>query len=244
MPKLTNIKSIGSGKYRVLIDDEKYILYEDILIEEQLLKPCDISIEKLAKIKSKNEYYQAYYKIIKYLSYSLRTKKEIIIKLRTLGVDNENIYLIIDRLEKEGYLDSNKYIKAYINDHINLSLDGPNKIFNDLVNNGFNEKVIYEYLDIFDDELWTSRVKKIIEKKIKSNHKYSSSILKQTIKKELIQKGYNSFLDLVNDITFNDDNIYEKEYQKVYEKLSKKYNGEELKFKIKQKMYSKGFFKE
>ena len=32
-----------------------------------------------------------------------------------------------------------------------------------------------------------------------------------------------------------------KEYQKYYNKLSKKYKGKELEYKLKQKMYSLGF---
>ena len=37
------------------------------------------------------------------------------------------------------------------------------------------------------------------------------------------------------------DNIAKKEYYKLYKKLSKKYSGETLELKIKQKMYQKGF---
>ena len=36
-------------------------------------------------------------------------------------------------------------------------------------------------------------------------------------------------------------NIYKKEYDKVYKRLSRKYSGSELEYKVKQKMYALGF---
>lgn len=35
--------------------------------------------------------------------------------------------------------------------------------------------------------------------------------------------------------------MYEKEYKKIYDKLSKKYSGKELEYKVKQKDVSEGF---
>ena len=40
---------------------------------------------------------------------------------------------------------------------------------------------------------------------------------------------------------YDDSKIYEIEYKKVYDKLSKKYSGRELEYKVKEKMYQKGF---
>ena len=38
----------------------------------------------------------------------------------------------------------------------------------------------------------------------------------------------------------NDIELAKKEYDKLYKKLSRKYSGEELKYKIKEKLYQKG----
>ena len=38
----------------------------------------------------------------------------------------------------------------------------------------------------------------------------------------------------------NDSNIAKKEYDKLYKKYSRKYSGDELKYKIREKMYLKG----
>jgi hypothetical protein len=59
----------------------------------------------------------------------------------------------------------------------------------------------------------------------------------------LLNLGYN--IDLINRVLNSkklvDDSLYKKEYEKEYNKLSKKYSGKELEYKLKQRMYQKGF---
>ena len=43
-------------------------------------------------------------------------------------------------------------------------------------------------------------------------------------------------------INFDDKLIYEKEYQKAYNKLIKKYDEDKAKILAKQKLYTKGFY--
>ena len=49
-------------------------------------------------------------------------------------------------------------------------------------------------------------------------------------------------MEVLNSLSITDnEEIARKEYQKYYNKLSKKYSGRELEYKLKQKMYSLGF---
>lgn len=64
------------------------------------------------------------------------------------------------------------------------------------------------------------------------------------IRIDLLNLGYSNALieNVINNISFCDENeILEKEFQKEYRKLSKKYNGNELNTKIKYNLYKKGF---
>ena len=48
--------------------------------------------------------------------------------------------------------------------------------------------------------------------------------------------------EALEEFSFQDNlEIYEKEYKKVKNKLSKKYRGEELDYQIKMKLFQKGF---
>ena len=69
-------------------------------------------------------------------------------------------------------------------------------------------------------------------------------MLRKKILTELTMQGFSkSNIELVmNEIEFgSDEEIKQREYEKLYKKLSKKYSGAELELKIKQKLYQKGF---
>lgn len=242
--KVENIKLNKNGKYEVTINNEKYKLYQDVVIKYLLFSKKDIDEKLLSQIKEDNLFYENYYKIIKFINVKLRTENEIRKKLNTLNVLKKEQDSIIELIKKQGYLNDEIYIKSYINDKLNLSYEGPFKIKNYLLKNGFDEIIISKYLD-FDNEFWKERIGKIINKKIKTNKNYSKKMLIQKLSSELNNLGYSKdmYNTLLNNISFDDDSIYEKEYNKIYNKLIKKYPEDKAKLLTKQKLYLKGFYK-
>lgn len=242
--KVENIKLNKNGKYEVTINNEKYKLYQDVVIKYLLFSKKDVDEKLLEQIKGDNLFYENYYKIIKFINVKLRTENEIRKKLNTLNVLKKEQDSIIELIKKQGYLNDEIYIKSYINDKINLSYEGPFKIKNYLLKNGFDEIIISKYLD-FDNEFWKERIGKIINKKIKTNKNYSKKMLIQKLSSELNNLGYSKdmYNTLLNNISFDDDSIYEKEYNKIYNKLIKKYPEDKAKLLTKQKLYLKGFYK-
>ena len=87
------------------------------------------------------------------------------------------------------------------------------------------------------------RLKKLILKKINSNHKYSNSNLKQRVLSEMINLGYSKekILEIIDNNILSDDEIIKREFNKIYNKLKLKYSGVELAIKLKQKLLYKGF---
>lgn len=242
--KAENIKLNKNGKYEVTINNEKYKLYQDVVIKYLLFSKKDVDEKLLEQIKEDNLFYENYYKIIKFINVKLRTENEIRKKLNTLNVLKKEQDSIIELIKKQGYLNDEIYIKSYINDKLNLSYEGPFKIKNYLLKNGFDEIIISKYLD-FDNEFWKERIGKIINKKIKTNKNYSKKMLIQKLSSELNNLGYSKdmYNMLLNNISFDDDSIYEKEYNKIYNKLIKKYPEDKAKLLTKQKLYLKGFSK-
>ena len=71
--------------------------------------------------------------------------------------------------------------------------------------------------------------------------------LPKKITNDLVMLGYD--IDLINrvisDYDFsNDKDMVKKEYDKLYKRLSRKYSGNELEYKIKEKLYQKGLYYE
>ena len=63
---------------------------------------------------------------------------------------------------------------------------------------------------------------------------------------DLERLGYHAsiYQSELSRLEVDDTNLYQEEYQKLFQKLSKKYQGKELEWRIKQKLYQKGFRKE
>lgn len=174
----------------------------------------------------------------------MRCKKELKEYLSSKEVDLKEIEKVIEILEKNEYLNEEIYVESFINDKILLSNDGPNKIRKELQTKGINTKTIEEKIVIFEKEQQIEKINKIITKMIKSNKSKSTYILKNKIIDYLSNLGYEKslILDLLSNFELEDSkDLIKKEYDKIYKKLSKKYSGKELEYKVKQKMYSLGF---
>lgn len=240
--KIEKYKYLGNGKYKVSIDNSEYIIYEDIILKYSILSKDSISQKELDTYLKDNEFYEAYYKSLSYIKSRLRSEKEIK-KYLSKSYSNKTIESIIERLAKEGYIDENIYTDAYITDQINLKVSGPLKIENELIKLGISKETIEKHLRVFTKDEQYTKIRKIIEKEIKLNKNKSAVMLKNKILKLLIDKGFykQDILNCIEEFDFDDSKIYENEYKKVYDKLEKKYSGKELEYRIKEKMYQKGF---
>ncbi len=122
-------------------------------------------------------------------------------------------------------------------------MDGPNKIKKELSDNGIDNNTIEEVIEEYTKDIELERIEKIVNKQIKLNKNKGSNLLKKKINMYLINLGYNydSINTILNSVKISDNDLYKKEYDKLYNTLSKKYSGKELEYKLKQKLYQKGF---
>lgn len=241
--KINNIKQVSTSKYSVVIDDQKYTLYDDVLIEFNILKAKEIDDQVFDHLIYKNNYYDAYHKIINYISFKLRTEKEIKDKLYSYKIDKEIILEILNKLKEEKLIDNQKYIISYINDQINLTLNGPKKIEYNLIKLGFKKEDFINYIDSYDESIWIKRCNKLIEKKQKESIKSSYKNTIQKYKVYLNNMGYKESYyssNLLN-LSFDDLDALKRDYLKLYIKYSKKVDNTQLDYLIKQKLYAKGY---
>lgn len=242
--KIKKYTKLKSNKYNVEIDDLNVKLYDDVIIKFELLRKDEIDEDLFQEITEYNDRLEAYYKALKYISRKLRTEKEMIKYLEN-DYSRSVVRETIDKLKKDGYLNEEIYLKSYLIDQVNLGISGPNKIKKDLVKLGIDaEKVVSKISEISDD-IWLSKLEKIVNKKIKSNKSYSTNKLKEKLLYDLSNLGYYKWMieEVINKSEFsNNDNLIEKEYSKAYNKLSKKYTGYELETKIISKLITKGFY--
>ena len=241
--KILKYKKI-KNKYKVYFDNDSSIdLYENTILNNNLLLKKDISESDLDKIKKDNEKEEIYERSLKYINIKMRSKEEIKKYLSKYKYNNSSIEYVIKKLENSKIINDELYIKAYIYDKINLSNDGPNKIKYYLLSEKMDENLINNYLDEIDEEVVKNKLNRLIDKKIKSIKNCSGNVLKQKITMYFINLGYSK--EMIEEVLSNKDVDNNEEgvklYNKLYNKYSKKYQGYELENLLRQKMYQKGF---
>lgn len=241
--KIIKYKKMSKGRYKVTFDATELILYEDVIIKHGLLLNKDITLELLETIIEENKYYEVYNLSLSLIEIKMRTENELKNNLEKKGFEKQLIEEVIERLKKEGYINEKQYIEAYINDKLNLSKEGPFKIKRDLLNLELPEPLIEDYLNQIPYNIWKEKLEKIINKRINLMKSKSLYTIKTKLKVELFNLGYQSELidELLNNVTKDETNIIEKEYEKAYNKYSKKHSGSYLENNIKSHLYKKGF---
>lgn len=239
--KVEKIVKKNKNVYQIKFSDNTSLnFYDDTIIKYNLLVNKNIDDATYKEALLFNQKAEAYYKAINYINQKLRTKREIEKKLKDYNKDI--VKEVIIKLEEQKYLNDDMYIKSYINDQINLTLKGPKKIIYELNKLGF--KNVDNYMSDITDDVWDIKIKKIINKKEKSNHNLSKNFLKRKIKGDLVNLGYSPslFQDILDNWNFYENGeVVKKEVNKFLRKYQNKYSEEELKYKLKNYLYSKGF---
>ena len=241
--KVTKYRMLKNDMYEITFEGHKYIVHSDLILKSKLLLRDDVTPETLEKLVFENQVYEAYNIALRQLATRVRCYKELYNTLIKKGFDSNKIKEALEILIKQGYLSDKDYAKCYVHDQIALTNNGPWKIRKKLEENNIAEKYIDEALEPFTESIQKEKVKKLIAQLIKSNHNKSAYSLKQKAIVYLINLGYSKEIinPFISRIDFDDQKIFHRELLKIKKALSKKYQGEELQRRIKQKLYAKGF---
>lgn len=242
--KILKFTKMRNGMYKLKLEDESEIkVHEELILKKELLLTKDISLEDVNDIDKLNNNYNAYDIAVKYISTKVRSCYEVYDFLEKKEISKDIIHEVIEKLKKQNYLDDKIYAKAFVNDRIKFSNNGPYKIKRELEEKRVSNLIIDEVLSIFNESLEKEKLSKLVPKYVKTIRNKSYTMMKSKVLDYFSNLGYNKsiVLDLLSDIDYDDSLAREKEYDKLYRKYSKKYSGSELEYKIKQAMYKNGY---
>jgi len=244
--KILKYKKKKNGMYELELDNGVIVdTYEEVILAHDLLITKNINDIDYNSIEKDNKYYDCYYRALKLIKVSAKSRKELYLKLGSLDYENSDINGALDQLEKQGYLNDMAYANSYVNLKIMTTCYGPGKIRRELEQKGIAQSVIEKVMLQYTRQIQREKIDKIVNKQIRANHNKSNALLKRKIGNDLVMQGFyrediNSAIDNSN---FSDDKlIMQKEYEKIKNRLSKKYSGQELEYKIREKMAQKGFY--
>lgn len=242
--KIQKIKKLNSGKYKIEFENgDKISTYDDVILKNQLLFHKDVDVETFQQLNKDTEYFALYNKMLKKITTKLRSEKEIKEFLEKENASEKDQKSIVKKLKEIGMINDLAFAKAYVSDHVFLSNEGPYKIRRGLEEHHISEEWIEEAMTTIKEEDIENKLQKIIIKKLKLNKKHSNYMLKQKLLAELSSNGFSKEMigRIFDENSINSDSVIEKEAERVYTKLVRKYEGRELGQKLKEKLYQKGF---
>lgn len=193
-----NIYNVYLSNGEVLELDESVITNNELLLKKR------IDYDLYDKLKRDNKICILVNASIKYINVRLRSIKEIKDYLLKKEDDTDLIDEVISRLMKMGYLDDRRFTEAYIKDKLNFTSWGDYKIINELNKLGISSLDIENNIDLLNDDILNERMRKIIDKDIRTNKKYSGLKLKNKIYNHLLTSGYSKekVISLINSYDF------------------------------------------
>lgn len=246
--KILKYKKKKNGQYELMLESgEELSLYEEVILNFDLLLKKSISDDKRDMILRANQEYDVYYVALKSLKSRFKSVKDLRELLLKKQYPQELVEKAISKLLGQGYLDDRSFAKAYINQQMITTSKGPKKIEKELLDKGVSSDIIFSEISVFTKEEQLPKIEKVASRLLKSNRSRGGAVLKRKIVHDLQVLGYDisNIEEILSKMDFSDTkDISKREAEKLYRRLSKKYSGGELEYKIKEKLYQKGLYYE
>lgn len=156
----------------------------ELILREQLKKGMEVDVEKLQEIIVEDEKKTAFSKVIKYISSTIKTEKQIKDYLKRKEYNQSTIEYVIGKLKEYNYIDDEQFARSFVLTY--ASKYGKLKLISALRSKGITEEVID---NVFTDELKIeSNIMQVAEKYLKNKEKSPQTFMK--LSRFLCSRGY------------------------------------------------------
>ena len=121
-------------------------------------------------------------------------RKDVRTKLERQGADTKTIESILNRLEKDGFIDENRYAQAFVHDKYLFDKWGRLKIRNSLRLKGISQGDISEALQQIDEEIYLDNLRHVISSKRRTTKAETPFALSQKLLRFAASRGYEPYL--------------------------------------------------
>lgn len=145
---ITSIDRKGKDIYDIFIDNAySFSVSEEDYLKFSLYDKKEISSDELNKLKQSSNFTMAKTKALVYLSYKIRTSKEIQEKLLKEGFNQNAIEQVIKELSSQGYINDMLYVRKFIYDRNKLNPKSMRMLTFELKNKGIDDDLIAQGLN-------------------------------------------------------------------------------------------------
>ncbi len=203
--KIEKYEFTKKNNYNIYLSNGEVItLNERVITKNELLLKKEIDNELYDRLMHDNKVCEAFDAGVKYISIRYRSIKEMKDYLLKKEYPSDIVDEAIQSLISNAYLDDDRFTKAYIKDKMAFTSKGDYKIRMELSSLGIDNSIIDNNILTIDNDILINKMKKIIDKDIKSNKKYNGSELKNKIYNHLINQGYSKekVINVINTYDF------------------------------------------
>jgi regulatory protein len=246
------VQKHNKERYSIFTDNgagEEYAFSvdEDVLIKYDLKKGMELDDLGITEILFQDDIRKAYNTAIQYLSRRMRSEGEVREHLRKKEIADPVIQEAIHKLYEYKFLNDEEFAKAFVRTQLNITDKGPELIKTEMKEKKLSRTIIEMAIKEYPIQSQIDKAAQLGQKYAAKNQKDSSRILKQKIEQLLVRKGYPfSVISIaMEDIVVEKQDEAEMDalnYQG--EKLRRKHSklsGSDLRHKLKQGLYKKGF---
>lgn len=249
LPVITKIQSQKKkGRYNIFLDEEYAFPVDEALIVKHLLrKGMEVSSEFQQILQTEDTFRKAYQRSLNYLSYGLRSEKEVRDDLIEKEFE-EYVFDVIQKLKEQRLINDLEYAKSYVRTAANLNRKGPRTIQNELKQRGIDELKIEEAMPEYPFEDQMENAVKLAEKQWAKTKRQSQRETLQKVKQFLMQKGFSTDVINIAVETIDTEKEADEEYdalvlqgEKAWGRYARKAEGYELIQKTKAYLFNKGY---
>ncbi|MGY3738019.1 RecX family transcriptional regulator [Weissella soli] len=251
MPKVTKTtRTRTPGRYNIYLDDEfAFAVDEKVLIKYNLFPETAFTSDEIETIKAAEFEQKAYQTALKYATGQMRTKMQVIMKLKEKDFPNQVIGQVITRLAQANVLDDRLYAEMYVQSAVRSGKLGPKGVAQKLKQMGVDRFLIEDALVQYPAEDQADAIDRQVEKLMAKYHHQSHFMAQRKTTQKLMQLGFDqgvikrALTQYLSDHPVDQDDELEKlgsEAEKVAARYQQ-YDGWDFKNKVKAALYRKGY---
>lgn len=245
--KITQQKR-DSERFNIFLDGTyAFSVHESVLVEFRLTKGMELDEFQLGNLQYENEVNRAFNRALHYLSFRMRSEKEIVDKLNEEEYGAAIVQEALQKLRRLDFVNDEKFAEAFIKTKVNTTKLGPEALKRELTAKGIAVDIQQRLLAQHGEEEQFEIALELAQKVARKNERHASMQVKRKIESHLLRKGYNYDMirDVLQHINLDRDEeeweaIVVREGTKVWNRLARKYDGYDLHNRVRQNLYQKG----
>lgn len=128
-------------------------------------------------------------KIERYCAYQDRCTQEVVTKLRSWQLEEQEQRQVLQILKNEGFIDDERYVQSFIRGKINTKQWGVQKIRLGLLQKGISKELIDKYIEDINPQQYTDNIQTVLRKWTQSHGPVTQENITK-LYRHLMTKGY------------------------------------------------------